>query len=97
MKGREALSEIQQFLEHVIIRCFTIKYTLLPKRKEAVAPNEMEIWNLYKSQETYFRGTHLLILTSLSAWPFECKLRKDTAISNILLFISKSKTENMEK
>lgn len=56
MKGRETLDDIQQFLESVIIRCFTSKYTLLPKRREAVAPMELELWSLYKSQEEYFKG-----------------------------------------
>lgn len=56
MKGRETLFEIQQFLDTIIIQCFTSKYRLLPKRREAVAPTEIELWNLYKSQESYFRG-----------------------------------------
>lgn len=56
MKGRETLDEIQQFLETVIIRCFTLKYTLLPKRREALAPKELDLWSLYKSQEEYFKG-----------------------------------------
>lgn len=56
MKGRETLDDIQNFLESVIIRCFTSKYTLLPKRREAVAPMELDLWSLYKSQEEYFKG-----------------------------------------
>lgn len=56
MKGRETLDDIQNFLETVIIRCFTSKYTLLPKKREALAPMEMDLWSLYKSQEEYFKG-----------------------------------------
>lgn len=56
MRGRESLDDIQNFLEMVIIRCFTSKYTLLPKRREAVAPGELDLWSLYKSQEEYFKG-----------------------------------------
>lgn len=56
MKGRENLEDIQQFLDAVIIGSFTFKYALLPKRREAVSPNELHLWNLYKSQEEYFRG-----------------------------------------
>lgn len=56
MKGRETLDDIQHFLETVIIRCFTSKYTLLPKKREALAPMEMDLWSLYKSQEEYFKG-----------------------------------------
>lgn len=56
MRGRETLEDIQQFLDAMIIRCFTLKYTLLPKRREVIAPTEMDLWNLYKSQEEYFKG-----------------------------------------
>lgn len=56
MKGRETLDDIQQFLENVIIKCFTSKYTLLPKKREALAPMELDMWSLYKSQEEYFKG-----------------------------------------
>lgn len=56
MRGRETLDDIQIFLESVIIRCFTSKYTLLPKRREAVPPMDLDLWNLYKSQEDYFKG-----------------------------------------
>lgn len=58
MKGRETLDDIQQFLETVIIRCFTSKYTLLPKRRDALIPKDLDLWSLYKSQEEYFKGLH---------------------------------------
>lgn len=56
MKGRETIFDIQEFLETVVVPSFTSKYTLLPKRREAVAPIEVELWNLYRSQEAYFKG-----------------------------------------
>lgn len=56
MRGREILDDIQQFLDTVIIRCFTLKYTLLPKRREAITPSDLDLWSLYKSQEEYFKG-----------------------------------------
>lgn len=56
MRGRETLDDIQHFLETVLIQCFTAKYTLLPKRREAVAPMDIDLWNLFKSQEDYFKG-----------------------------------------
>lgn len=56
MKGRENLEDVQQFLETVLVRCFTAKYALLPKRREAVPPNELHLWRLYQSQEEYFKG-----------------------------------------
>lgn len=56
MRGRETRDDIQQFLDGVIIKALTLKYALLPKRREAVAPCEMDLWNMYKSQEEYFKG-----------------------------------------
>lgn len=56
MRGRENLEDIQQFLDTVIVKCFTLKYALIPKPRMAVAPHEMDLWNLYKSQEDYFKG-----------------------------------------
>lgn len=56
MRGREILEDVQQFLDTVVIKCFTLKYTLLPKRREAITTTELDLWNLYKSQEDYFKG-----------------------------------------
>ena len=56
MKGRESLAELQAFLETVIIKAFTVKYTLLPKKREIVTPAEVDLWNLYNKQEKYFKG-----------------------------------------
>ncbi|XP_031637650.1 uncharacterized protein LOC116350064 [Contarinia nasturtii] len=60
MRGREILEEIQQFSDSVIIKSFTIKYALISKRKEAVTSTEMDLYNLYKSQEEYFRGSKFI-------------------------------------
>lgn len=64
MKGRDTVHEIQDFLDRIIIKCFTMKYLLLPKRREAVPSGDMDKWNLYKSQEEYFAGT-IFILTNI--------------------------------
>lgn len=66
MRGRETRSDLQQFLETTIKKCFTAKYTLLPKRREAVAPMEMDLWNLYKSQEDYFKGKYRRSISIIS-------------------------------
>lgn len=66
MRGRETLDDIQVFLESVIIRCFTSKYTLLPKRREAVPPMDLDLWNLYKSQEDYFKGKKRIFTISMN-------------------------------
>lgn len=56
LKQRATIDQIQQFLENIIIKSLTLKYSLLPKRREAVPPLEIDLWNLYKSQESYFKG-----------------------------------------
>lgn len=56
MRGRETMDDIQRFLEDIIIKSLTSKYTLLPKRREAVATIDIDVWSLYKSQESYFKG-----------------------------------------
>lgn len=63
MKGREHLSDIQHFLETVIIKSFTEKYALLPKRREAVQKYELDVWNMYKQQEEYFKGKMNFVYT----------------------------------
>lgn len=68
MKGRENLDDIQYFLESVITRCFTHKYALLPKRREAVQTNELDVWNMYKQQEEYFKGRINLLHAFLSTF-----------------------------
>ncbi|XP_055307206.1 uncharacterized protein LOC129571430 [Sitodiplosis mosellana] len=60
MRGRENLEDILAFLDNVIIKCFTLKYTLVKKRREAVTPAELDLWNLYKSQEEYFKGSKFI-------------------------------------
>lgn len=70
MKGRESLDSLQAFLEAVIIQCFTAKYALLPKRREAVAPMEMELWNLFRAQEEYFKGDFLEYILNFNSNEF---------------------------
>lgn len=61
MKGRETMRDIQGFLDDVVVATLTSKYMLVPKRKEAVAAKEVDLWNLYKSQETYCNGKHSIL------------------------------------
>lgn len=56
MRGRETKEDIQQFLDNIIVKSLTNKYTLLPKKRDAVPSMDMDVWNLYKKQESYFKG-----------------------------------------
>lgn len=57
MKGRESLDELQHFLTEVIIKCFTAKYTLMHKHRDAVRNmHDIVLWKLYHNQVSYFPG-----------------------------------------
>lgn len=55
MKGRETLDELRHFFDSVIVKCFTIKYTLMHKHREVVRnQHDMILWKHYHSQAEYF-------------------------------------------
>lgn len=62
MRGRETLAELQQFLDAVIVRCFTDKYTLLHKKRECVRnPQQLAMWKHFVTQASYF--PHRMFIT----------------------------------
>lgn len=61
MKGRESLDELRAFLEQIVISCFTEKYTLLCKKREAIRnPHDVEMWKIYKQQKDDFPGKYFV-------------------------------------
>lgn len=55
MKGRESLDELCHFLDSVIIKCFTTKYTLMHKHREVVRnQHDLNMWKHYHQQADYF-------------------------------------------
>lgn len=61
MKGRESLDELRGFLENTVISCFTEKYTLLCKTREAIRnTHDVEIWKIYKQQKNDFPGKYFV-------------------------------------
>lgn len=59
MKGRDTLSDLQNFLDTVIIRCFSEKYALALKERRFVRNfQDIEQWKMYRSQQEYFPGAN---------------------------------------
>lgn len=61
MKGRENLDELRAFLEETVISCFTEKYKLLCKKRDAIRnPHDIEIWKIYRQQKDDFPGKYFV-------------------------------------
>lgn len=55
MKGRDTIDDLQYFLNSVISKCFSLKYTLFHKQREFVRnQQDLTMWKLYHSQEQHF-------------------------------------------
>ncbi|CAO1436110.1 unnamed protein product [Diamesa hyperborea] len=60
MKGRSNLEELQEFLENVIVKTFTAKYTLFFKKRAALVPADYQLWDMYREQASYFEGCRFI-------------------------------------
>jgi hypothetical protein len=57
MRNRETLAELQNFMETIIIPCFTDKYTMVYKKRECIRhPADLDKWKMYQAQVSYFPG-----------------------------------------
>ena len=56
MKGRVTCSELQEFLDSVVIKTFTHKYKILHQHRSALKPSEFNLQSMFRSQESYFEG-----------------------------------------
>ncbi|XP_050079061.1 spindle and kinetochore-associated protein 1-like [Anopheles maculipalpis] len=67
LKGRMQLSELKQFLECDVIKCFEEKYTLMYKhRKALVNQHDLNIWKEYNSQQANFPDEKFITQEDLS-------------------------------
>uniref|UniRef100_A0A336M7X0 SKA complex subunit 1 n=1 Tax=Culicoides sonorensis TaxID=179676 RepID=A0A336M7X0_CULSO len=67
MKGRESLDELRSFLEQTLITCFTDKYTLMCKKRDAVRnPHDIEMWKVYNQQKGDFPHKYFITEGDLS-------------------------------
>ncbi|XP_053665852.1 spindle and kinetochore-associated protein 1-like [Anopheles marshallii] len=67
LKGRMQLSELKQFLEKDVIKCFEDKYTLMYKhRKALVSQHDLNEWKVYNSMQAHFPDQKFITQEDLS-------------------------------
>ena len=66
MKGRVVLSELQDFLENVIIKTFNDKYQLMYKQRSSMKPSEFYLQNMFKDQSSYFEGQKFITVGDIA-------------------------------
>jgi len=55
LRGRDTCDDLNNFLTTIIIKCFTDKYTLSCKSREAVIRQaDLNLWMLYQQQKQTF-------------------------------------------
>lgn len=66
MKGRITHSELQEFLDSVIIKTFNDKYTIYYKHRSTLKPSDFALQNLFKDQNNYFTGSKFITVGDLA-------------------------------
>lgn len=66
MKGRTTLSELQDFLETVIIRTFNNKYRTLFQHRSSLKPSELNLQSIFKSQASFFEGYKFITVSDIA-------------------------------
>lgn len=66
MKGRAALSDLQDFLDNVMIRTFNNKYRTFFQQRSSLKPSEVILQNMFKSQESYFEGQKFITVGDIA-------------------------------
>lgn len=56
MKGRIVQSELQEFLDNVVIRTFNFKYQILFRQRSTLKPSEFSLQTMFRDQSSYFEG-----------------------------------------
>lgn len=66
MRGRSCLSELQEFLDNVVIRTFNEKYQILFKQRASLKPSEYTLQTMFRDQSTYFEGSKFITVGDLA-------------------------------
>lgn len=66
MKGRSHLSELQDFLENVVMKTFNNKYRTLYLHRSSLKPSEFNLQSMFKSQTSYFEGQKFITVGDLA-------------------------------
>lgn len=66
MRGRSTLSELQEFLDNVVIRTFNNKYRTLFQHRSSLKPSEFTLQSMFKSQASYFEGQKFITVGDIA-------------------------------
>lgn len=66
MRGRTAPSDLQDFLDNVVIRTFNDKYQLLYKQRSILKPSEFGLQTMFKDQASYFEGMKFITVGDMA-------------------------------
>lgn len=66
MRGRTSLSELQDFLDSVVIKCFNEKYEILYKSRAALKQSEFQLQLMYKEHQSLFEKQKFITIGDLS-------------------------------
>lgn len=66
MKGRVVQSELQDFLDNVVIRTFNFKYQILFRQRSTLKPSEFTLQAMFKDQASYFEGQKFITVGDIA-------------------------------
>jgi hypothetical protein len=66
MKGRTTLSDLQNFLENVVIRTFNEKYQIMLKKRSALMTSEINLQSMFKDQASNFEGEKFITVGDIA-------------------------------
>jgi hypothetical protein len=66
MRGRITMSELQDFLDNVVIKCFNHKYEILYKNRAFLSTGDFQLQQIFLSQATYFENDYFITLGDLA-------------------------------
>lgn len=66
MKGRIVHSDLQEFLDNVIIRTFNFKYQILFRQRSTLKPSEFSLQTMFKDQTNYFEGQKFITVGDIA-------------------------------
>lgn len=87
IKGRINLTDLQTFLDDVLIRCLNSKYELLYKNRQCLKPSDFNLQLFYKEQINYFEGQKFITVSDISRIMGKNVDKKDEKLIQCLRFL----------
>lgn len=66
MRGRAVQSELQEFLDNIVIRTFNLKYQILFRQRSTLKPSEFSLQSMFKDQASYFEGQKFITVGDMA-------------------------------